>query len=75
MVRRQHTPQDVAASGEKFGFGLEHVVYWHSHPYPPTLEHHFPAVYNKLSYLMGPLGRTAVGAWMCSSFIAVLKKR
>ena len=75
MVRRQHIPQELEERAKKFGFELKHVVYWHAHPYPPALEKKFPAFYNKISFLMGPLGYTPLGAWLCSSFIAVLKKK
>ncbi len=75
MVRRQHTPQELEVAAGKFGFALEYVVYWHAHPYPPVLEKNFPAFYNKVSFLMAPLGYTPLGAWMCSSFIAVLRKK
>lgn len=75
MVRRQHTPKALAASAAKRGFSLEHVVYWHAHAYPPRYEKNFPKIYNRLSVLMGPLGHTPLGAWFCSSFLAVLKKK
>jgi len=75
MVRRQHTPQEIEASAKKYGFQLEHVVYWHTHPFPPAYGKDFPRIFNKISYLMNPLGRTPLGAWMCSSFIAVFRKR
>lgn len=75
MVRRQHIPQELEASAKKFGFELDHIVYWHAHLYPPSLENNFPAFYNKISFLMAPLGYTPLGAWMCSSFIAVLRKK
>lgn len=74
MVRRQHIPQELESSAAKCGFVLEHVVYWHAHPYPPSLEKNFPAFFNGIAYLMAPLGYTSLGAWMCSSFLAVLKK-
>lgn len=75
MVRRQHIPQELEASAAKSGFALEYAVYWHAHPYPPALEKNFPAFFNKISTLMAPLGYTPLGAWLCSSFIAVLKKK
>lgn len=75
MVRRQHTPQELELSAKKFGFELKYVVYWHAHLYLPKYESKFPKIYNKLSLLMTPLGRTSLGAWMCSSFICVLKKK
>ncbi len=75
MVRRQHTPQELEKSAKKYGFELKYVVYWHAHPYPPAFEKSFPKIYNKLSFLMAPLGRTPLGAWMCSSFVAVLQKK
>jgi len=74
MVRRQHTPQDLRRSAEKFGFSLRYVVYWHMHPFPPALEKHFPRIFNKLSVLMGPLGHTPLGASLGSSFLAVLER-
>ena len=75
MVRRQHTPQEIEASAKKYDFKLEYVVYWHPHPYPPVYGKNFPRIFNKISHLMNPLGRTPLGAWMCSSFIAVFRKR
>ncbi|MBI4114519.1 MAG: methyltransferase domain-containing protein [Candidatus Niyogibacteria bacterium] len=75
MARRQHTPQELEASAKKFGFAVQYVRYWHAHPYLPRYEKEFPRMYNKIAYLMNPLGRTPLGAWMCSSFIAVLKKK
>ncbi len=75
MVRRQHTPEALAASAIKHGFKLEHVVYWHAHAYPPRYEKYFPRIYNRLAVMMGPLGCTPLGAWLCSSFLAVLKKK
>ena len=75
MVRRQHTPSALAASAQRRGFKLEHVVYWHAHAYPPRYEKHFPKIYNRLSVLMSPLGYTPLGAWFCSSFLAVLKNK
>lgn len=75
MVRRQHTPQELEKTARKFGFGLEYVIYWHLHPYPPFYEKKFPRIFNKMSYLTAPLGRTIVGAYMSSSFIGILRKR
>lgn len=75
MVRRQHTPEKLEQSAKKFGFTLDHVVYWHVHPYPPSFERQFPRIFNKMSYLMAPLGRTPAAAGISSSFLAVLRKQ
>ena len=75
MIRRQHTPQEIEASAKKFGFELLYVIYWHVHPYAPAYEKKFPRIYNKMSYLMTPLGRTSLGAYRCSSFSGVFKKK
>lgn len=75
MTRRQHTPSALASSAQHYGFRLRHVVYWHAHPYPPRYESSFPRIYNKLAVLMAPLGYTPLGAWLCSSFLAVLKRQ
>ena len=75
MIRRQHTPAVLEASARRYGFRLRHAVYWHAHPYPPRYEAEFPRIYNKLSILMAPLGYTPLGAWLCSSFLAVLKRQ
>lgn len=75
MVRRQHTPQELECSARKYGFEVQYVIYWHAHPYPPSFEKRFPRIYNKISWLMAPLGFTPLGAWMCSSFVAVLRKK
>ena len=74
MIRRQHTPRELEQSASGAGFTLKHVVYWHSHPYPPSFKKEFPKIYNKLSFLESPLGYTSLGAWKCSSFVAVLQK-
>jgi 2-polyprenyl-3-methyl-5-hydroxy-6-metoxy-1,4-benzoquinol methylase len=75
MVRRQHTPKECELSAKKYGFDLKYVVYYHLHPFPPAYENKFPQIYNKISELMTPLGRTYLGASLGSAFIAVLKKR
>ena len=75
MIRRQHTPKELEASAHRFGFTLKYVVYWHAHLYPPSFKKEFPRIYNKISFLEAPLGYTSLGAWMCSSFVAVLKKQ
>ena len=74
MVRRQHTPGQLARSADRFGFKLRYVVYWHAHPFPPSYEKRFPRIFNRLAVLMGPLGHTPLGAWLCSSFLAVLER-
>ncbi len=74
MLRRQHTPQELAKTAKKFGFELGYVVYYHLHPYPPKYEKKFPQIYNKISDLMTPLGQTSLGATSASAFIGVLKK-
>lgn len=74
MLRRQHTPQELAKMAKKFGFVLEYVIYYHLHPYPPRYEKFFPQIYNKISELMTPLGQTSLGAVSGSAFIGVLKK-
>lgn len=75
MVRRQHTPKDLANSAKKFGFNLEYVSYYHIHPYLPAYEKEFPQIYNKISELMTPLGRTSIGSYTGSAFIGILKKK
>ena len=75
MLRRQHTPQELARVSKKFGFELEYVVYYHLHPYPPRYEKKFPQIYNKISELMTPLGQTSLGAVSGSAFIGILKKK
>ena len=74
MIRQQHTPQELEKSAARFGFKLQYVVYGHAHPYPPYYEKKVPKIYNKIALLMSPLGQTSLGAWMGSSFVAVLKK-
>ncbi len=74
MLRRQHTPQELAKVAKKFGFELEYVAYYHFHPYPPQYEKKFPRIYNKISALMTPLGQTSLGAVAASAFIGILKK-
>jgi len=75
LVLRQHSPKDLEAVSKRFGFKMEYVVYYHPHPYPPVYEKAFPRIYNKTSSLMAPLGHTSIGGWMCSGFVAVLRKK
>ncbi|MEK9174466.1 MAG: methyltransferase domain-containing protein [Patescibacteria group bacterium] len=75
MVRRQHTPQELDFTANEFGFKLEYVVYYHLHPYLPRYEEFFPKIYNKISEIMTPLGRTSLGASSGSAFVGVLKKK
>jgi len=72
---RSHTPQELESSAKRFGFILEYIVYYHTHPYPPAYEKRFPKIYNKIASLMSPLGHTPLGAWMCSGSVAVLRKK
>ena len=75
MVRRQHTPQDLDLVAKKYGFTLDYVVYYHLHPYPPYYEKFFPQIYNKISDIMTPIGRTYLGAALGSAFVGILRKK
>lgn len=74
IIRRQHTPAQIEREVAKAGLTLEYVIYYHAHPYPPGYARFFPQLYHRLAYAMQPLGRTPLGASMCSSFVAVLHK-
>jgi 2-polyprenyl-3-methyl-5-hydroxy-6-metoxy-1,4-benzoquinol methylase len=75
MVRQQHTPEAIARVGKRFGFNLEYVVYYHMHPFIPAYEKEFPRIYNKLAFLLSPIGYTSLGAVHGSAFIGVFKKK
>jgi len=74
MVRRQHTPEELESVLKKAGLKLRYVVYYHCHPYLPRYEALFPSVFNKIGFLMQPLGYTSLGSTICSAFVAVLQK-
>ncbi len=74
MVRRFHTPEEMAKAAKKAGLTLEGVEYFHMHPLPSQYEQLFPRFYNGLSLAFQPLGATALGAQTASGFVAVLRK-
>ncbi|KKW42383.1 MAG: Menaquinone biosynthesis methyltransferase related protein [Candidatus Magasanikbacteria bacterium GW2011_GWA2_56_11] len=71
---RQSTPATVESQARESGLDLEYVVYYHCHPFAPRYEKFFPVLFNTMGMAMQPLGYTRLGAGMCSSFLAVLKK-
>jgi 2-polyprenyl-3-methyl-5-hydroxy-6-metoxy-1,4-benzoquinol methylase len=70
----QLTPKEMEDMCNKNRLKLEYVIYYHPHPFPPQFEGSFPAIFNEIALLMQPLGYTPLGATICSSFIAVIKK-
>lgn len=74
MIRRQHTPEELEGIIKKIGLRLESVIYFHCHPYLPRYEKSFPIIFNKIAFLMQPLGYTPLGATICSAFVAVIAK-
>lgn len=75
MKRRQHTPEELSIAARRAGLDLKYVVYYHWHPFPPRYEKAFPILFNKVGFLMQPLGYTPLGSTSCSAFVAVLEKR
>ncbi len=71
---RQNTPANIAAEAEKYGYKLEKVIYFHAHPFMPMFEREFPVLFNTMALAMQPLGYTPMGASICSSFVAIIKK-
>ncbi len=70
----QFTPKEIESFSQKQGLKLEHVIYYHFHPFLPKFENEFPVIFNKIALQMQPLGYTILGATVCSSFIALIKK-
>ena len=56
IVRRQHTSSQFANSAESAGLRLQHIVYYHLHPYPARYQKLLTDLYNRLSLAMQPLG-------------------
>lgn len=75
MIRRQHTPKELEDILKKVGLNLKYVVYYHCHPYLPRYEKLFPTIFNRLAFLMQPIGYTSLGGTICSSFVAVIEKQ
>lgn len=74
MVRKQYTPKELEELVKKAGLKLKYVVYYHCHPYLPRYEKLFPTVFNRIAFLMQPLGYTPLGSTICSAFVAVIEK-
>lgn len=70
----QFTPKEIEALSKKHELKLEHLVYYHFHPFLPKFEKDFPVIFNRIAFLMQPLGYTPLGATTCSAFIALIKK-
>jgi hypothetical protein len=70
----QYTPHEIESLCKKHGLKLKYAIYYHPHPFPPKFENLFTQTYNKMAWLFEPLGYTPLGATICSSFIAVIKK-
>lgn len=70
----QFTPKEIETACKKHNLTLEHVIYYHPHPFLPKIEKNLPVIFNRIAFLMQPLGYTPLGATICSAFIAVIKK-
>lgn len=74
MVRGQYTPKKIEEFAKKVGLNLKYVIYYHCHPYLPRYEKLFPTVFNRIAFLMQPLGYTMLGSTISSAFVAVIEK-
>lgn len=70
----QFTPKEIEAFAKKQRLKLEHVVFYHPHPFLPGYEDYFPSTFNRVAFSMQSLGYTPLGATICSAFIALIKK-
>lgn len=72
--RRQHTPAEVAATGERHGFRQVETLSLHPHPLPPALEPLAPRTYNRLALAwQRPLERSPLGLAYCTAFVSVFE--
>ena len=70
----QYTPAELGALSERQGLTLEHVIFYHAHPFAPKYEKQFPTVFNCAALHMQRLGYTPLGGSLCSSYVAVITK-
>jgi len=75
MKRRFHSPHQLEKLGKSEGLRLSHVVYFHFHPFHSQFQDDFQVAYNQVALALQPLGRTPLGASLCSGFVAVFEKR
>ncbi len=73
LVRRQHTPEELEDVLKRVGLKLKYVIYYHCHPYFPRYEKSFPAIFNRIAFLMQPIGYTQLASTICSAFVAVIE--
>ncbi len=73
ILRRQHTPSELADSCESAGLRLKYVEFYRLHPLPPAARTAFPRFYNQLSMALQPLGHLAEVAPIASSFVACIE--
>lgn len=75
MEARQHTPEEIAASGRKHGLTLEAMVGVHPHLLPPGLERAMPpGFYSALSESLLAFEETPAALLWSSAFIAVFRR-
>jgi SAM-dependent methyltransferase len=75
-ARRQHTPAQVAASAALHGLELDRTLSLHPHLFPPVLERAAPRSYNQVARALQPaVEASPLGLAICSTFIAVLRRR
>jgi SAM-dependent methyltransferase len=73
--RKQHTPRDVAAVGERHGFRHVETLALHPHPLPPELEPLARRTYNALALAwQRPLERSPAGLAFATAFVAVFER-
>jgi SAM-dependent methyltransferase len=73
--RRQHTPREVEAVGERHDFRHLETLALHPHPLPPALEPLAPRTYNRLALAwQRALERSPAGLAFCTAFVAVFER-
>ncbi len=70
----QYSPSQLNDMLSKNGLKIDHVVYYHAHPFPPIFEKVLGPAFNKLAVAMQPLAYTPIATTMFSSFVAIVKK-
>jgi SAM-dependent methyltransferase len=72
--RRQHTPREVSAAGERAGFTAATFVGVHPHPLLPAFEAVAPRFYNRLAAVWDALASMPASLAWSSAFLAVLSR-
>lgn len=76
FIFRQHTPNEILQSAQKFGFERTDIFGVHPHLLPPAMNDILPCgLYNELSSILEPLENLPISLIWSSVFISVFDKK